>query len=95
MNRTPQRNNSHRTLSTCTRKILTKQGKACPIAEGVVDYARIVEILSHAGYDGYLEVEFVHGDDKLEALQRDRDYLASLIGSTTGDALKNLDIAPV
>lgn len=72
-----------------------EQGKACPIAEGVVDYARIVEILNNAGYAGYLEVEFIHGDDKLEALQRDRDYLASLIGSTTGEALKNLDIAPV
>ena len=72
-----------------------KEGQPCPIAEGVVDYARIVEILNDAGYDGYLEIEFVHGDDKLEALQRDRDYLASLIGATTGDALKNLDIAPV
>ena len=72
-----------------------EQGKACPIADGVVDYARIVEILSGVGYDGYLEVEFVHGDNKLEALQRERDYLASLIGASNGDSLKNLDIAPV
>lgn len=72
-----------------------ESGKGCPIADGVVDYARIVEILTAAGYDGYLEVEFVHGDNKLEALQRDRDYLASLINTTNGDALKDLDVDPV
>jgi len=72
-----------------------EQGKGCPIADGIVDYTRIVEILSGVGYDGYLEVEFVHGDNKLEALQRDRDYLASLIGSSNRDSLKKLDIAPV
>ena len=72
-----------------------EQGKGCPIADGVVDYARIVETLSTAGYDGYLSVEFVHGDNKLEALQRDRDYLASLMNATAGDTLKALDIAPV
>ena len=69
-------------------------GKPCPIAEGVVDYTRIVEILRNVNYDGYLEVEFVHGDNKLEALQRDRDYLASLINTTSAEALKNLDIDP-
>ena len=72
-----------------------ESGKGCAIADGVVDYAKIVEILSAAGYDGYLEVEFVHGDNKLEALQRDRDYLASLINATNGDALKDLDTDPV
>ena len=72
-----------------------ENGKGCPIADGVVDYARIVEILSTAGYNGYLEVEFVHGDNKLEALQSDRDYLASLINAVNGDTLKDLDIAPV
>ena len=72
-----------------------EQGKGCPIADGVVDYARIVEILSAAGYDGYLEVEFVHGDNKLEALRSDRDYLASLINAVNGETLKDLDIAPV
>ncbi len=72
-----------------------ESGKGCAIVDGVVDYAKIVEILSAAGYDGYLEVEFVHGDNKLEALQRDRDYLASLINATNGDALKDLDTDPV
>ena len=56
-------------------------GNGCPIADGVVDYAKVIEILNSHKYEGYLEVEFVHGDDKLEALQRDRDYLASLIGT--------------
>jgi sugar phosphate isomerase/epimerase len=56
-------------------------GNACPITDGVVDYGKVVEILNAHGYDGYLEVEFVHGDDKSSALQRDRDYLASLISS--------------
>ena len=56
-------------------------GNGCPITDGVVDYAKVIEILNSHEYDGYLEVEFVHGDDKLEALQRDRDYLASLIGT--------------
>ena len=61
-------------------------GKGCPIADGVVDYGKIIEILSANGYKGYIEVEFVHGDDKLAGLQRDRDYLASLIG-TLGSSL--------
>lgn len=72
-----------------------EQGNGCPIADGVVDYARIVETLRGAEYTGYISVEFVHGDNKLEALQRDRDYLASLINATDGDTLKALDIAPV
>ena len=54
-------------------------GEGCPIPDGVVNYGKVIEILAGQGYDGYLEVEFVHGDDKLAALQRDRDYLASLI----------------
>ncbi|MCZ6677117.1 MAG: sugar phosphate isomerase/epimerase [Candidatus Poribacteria bacterium] len=56
-------------------------GQACAIADGVVDYGKVLEVLAQRGYDGYVEVEFVHGEDKLAALQRDRDYLASLIGA--------------
>ena len=70
-------------------------GKSCPIAEGVVDYSKIVETLSDAGYDGYIQVEFVHGENKLEALQRDRDYLASLTTPIAEAALKNMDTTPV
>ena len=72
-----------------------ESGKACPIAEGVVDYSKIIEILNNVGYDGYIQVEFVHGDNKLEALQRDRDYLASLTTPITEAALKNVDSDPV
>lgn len=54
--------------------------KSCALAEGEVDYVQIVEILESFNYEGYLEIEFVHGEDKLEALKKDRDYLASLIG---------------
>ena len=49
------------------------------IQESKVDYEKIVQKLADVGYDGYIEIEFLHGEDKLEALQRDRDYLASLI----------------
>ncbi len=64
-------------------------GKACPIADGVVDYSRVIELLAVHGYDGYLEIEFVHADDKFAALQRDRDYLASLVG-TLDDSLRDV-----
>ena len=72
-----------------------ENGKACAIADGVVDYSRIIETLNGAGYDGYIHVEFVHGDNKLEALQRDRDYLASLTTPLVEDSLKNLETESV
>lgn len=72
-----------------------ENGKACPIADGVVDYSRILESLNGAGYDGYIHVEFVHGDNKIDSLQRDRDYLASLIDPLAESSLKNLDTEPV
>ncbi|MFQ6039780.1 MAG: sugar phosphate isomerase/epimerase family protein [Candidatus Poribacteria bacterium] len=53
--------------------------EACAIADGVVNYEKIVEILKSYDYDGYLEVEFVHGENKLEALKNDRDFLAQLL----------------
>jgi sugar phosphate isomerase/epimerase len=72
-----------------------ENGKACAIAEGIVDYSKIVETLSSAGYEGYVHVEFVHGDNKLEALQRDRDYLASLTTPLAERSLKDLDTESV
>ena len=72
-----------------------ENGKACPIADGVVDYSKIVETLGSEGYDGYIQVEFVHGDNKMDALQRDRDYLASLTTPLVEDSLKNLDTESV
>ncbi|MBI1927097.1 sugar phosphate isomerase/epimerase [Candidatus Poribacteria bacterium] len=65
-------------------------GKGCPIADGVLDYSKIIEILSSHGYNGYIEVEFVYGDDKLATLQRERDYLASLIGTPYASSLSHI-----
>ncbi|HIE29621.1 TPA: sugar phosphate isomerase/epimerase [Candidatus Poribacteria bacterium] len=53
--------------------------EACAIADGVVNYKKIVGILRSYDYDGYLEIEFVHGEDKLAALKNDRDFLAQLL----------------
>ena len=72
-----------------------ENGKACAIADGVVDYNRVVESLKSVDYDGYLHVEFVHGENKMEALQRDRDFLASLTETIAENSLKNLDTTPV
>ena len=52
----------------------------CGIAEGVVDYGEVVQTLKSKGFDGCLEVEFVHGEDKIAALKRDRDFLAKIAG---------------
>ncbi len=62
-----------------------KDGKTEPsgIADGVVDYEKIVEILKGYDYDGYLEVEFIHGKDKLAALKKDRDFLAKITGQVS------------
>jgi len=70
-------------------------GKPCPTADGVVDYEKVVEVLASAGYSGYLEVEFVRGEDKLAALQRDRDYLASLISMQHSGLLQASEANPV
>ena len=51
----------------------------CAIADGIVNYGKIVEILQIHNYDGYLEIEFVHGENKLEALKNDRDFLGQLV----------------
>ncbi len=72
-----------------------ENGKACPISDGVVDYSRVVETLGSQGYDGYIHVEFVHGDNKMDALQRDRDFLASLTTPLVENSLKNLDTESV
>jgi sugar phosphate isomerase/epimerase len=61
---------------------LSDDGKmsSCQIADGVVDYGRVVQILKSKGFDGCLEVEFVYGEDKMAALKQDRDFLAKLAG---------------
>jgi len=49
------------------------------LAEGMVDYRRAIEELRKAGFDGYIEVEFVAGDGSVEALKKDYDFLCSLV----------------
>ena len=51
---------------------------SCGIAEGIVDYGKVVQILKSKGFDGCLEVEFVYGEDKMASLKQDRDFLAKL-----------------
>ena len=48
------------------------------IAEGFVDYAAVVAKLREAGFDGYLEVEFVREENPEEALRADAKFLRSL-----------------
>lgn len=49
------------------------------LADGDVDYGRIVQILKQGGYDGPIEVEFVAGDDPVAWARRDLVYLRSLV----------------
>ena len=49
------------------------------ISEGVVDYPGVIEALRKAGFDGYVEVEFVREDDPEEALKADAKFLRSLV----------------
>jgi 3-dehydroshikimate dehydratase len=53
--------------------------EACAIADGIVDYEKIVQILKSYDYDGYLEIEFVYGENKLAALKNDRNFLGQLL----------------
>ena len=48
------------------------------ISRGYVDYRAVVRELSAAGFDGYLEVEFVREDDPDGALMADAAFLRAL-----------------
>ena len=48
------------------------------VSEGYVDYRAVVRVLSAAGFDGYLEVEFVRDDDPGAALMADAAFLRGL-----------------
>jgi sugar phosphate isomerase/epimerase len=51
------------------------------IREGDVDYKRVYRMLQGAGFEGYMEVEFVCGDnfeEKVKALRKDYRYLRGL-----------------
>jgi sugar phosphate isomerase/epimerase len=49
------------------------------LAEGDVDYVRVVSELRGAGFDGYLEVEFLADGEPLEMMKKDCAYLKSLV----------------
>jgi sugar phosphate isomerase/epimerase len=54
------------------------QNRRALVSEGVVDFAGVVAELRRAGFDGYLEVEFVREEDPEEALIADARFLRSL-----------------
>ena len=51
------------------------------VSGGFVDYPTVLGLLSRAGFDGFLEVEFVRKEAPNEALKADADYLRSLCRS--------------
>ncbi len=67
------------------RPSCVEEGKMnrCLIERGVVDYDKALALLAKHGFDGYVEVEFLKGenlseDAMLEALSKDAAYLAEL-----------------
>lgn len=50
------------------------------LADGMVDYGQLVSVLARAGYDGYIEVEFIPeaGGGRSAALRADCDFLRGL-----------------
>ncbi len=52
------------------------------ISEGYVNYRAVVRELAAAGFDGFLEVEFVREDDPEAALMADAAFLRALCEST-------------
>lgn len=49
------------------------------IAEGDVDYGRVIRRLKESGFDGYVEIEFVNGDDPVAWLKKDFAHLKKLV----------------
>ena len=48
------------------------------LSEGPLDYAEMVHVLKVAGFDGFLEVEFVKAENPLDAIVKDAAFLRSL-----------------
>jgi 3-dehydroshikimate dehydratase len=48
------------------------------VSGGFVDYPAVLGLLKRAGFDGFLEVEFVRNEAPDEALKSDAEYLRSL-----------------
>ena len=68
-------------VTTVHAQNVVQVGETCRglISEGVVDYPAAIEELRKAGFDGYVEVEFVREDDPEEALKADAKFLKSLV----------------
>jgi len=49
------------------------------LADGALDYRRVMGELNRAGFDGFVEIEFVNGDDPVEWLREDHAYLRGLL----------------
>jgi len=49
------------------------------LAEGTLDYARILRELGRGGFQGFVEVEFVNGDDPVAWLRDDFAFLRGLV----------------
>jgi len=49
------------------------------LADGAIDYPRLLAALRRLGYAGWLSVEYF-GDQPAERCQREADYLAGLLG---------------
>jgi len=50
------------------------------LADGDVDYRRVVGMLGDAGYEGAIEVEFVGGDNPEDWARRDCEFLKKIAG---------------
>lgn len=58
-----------------------------PLEDAYFDVGAVLERFESAGFDGYVEVEFVSGDEEYErAVRRDRDYLRNVLA---GDEREN------
>jgi sugar phosphate isomerase/epimerase len=60
----------------------------CRIAEGVVDYDHLAGLLAQHGFKGFIEVEFLKGEDvseqiAFESLKKDAAYLTELAAKHT------------
>jgi len=54
-------------------------GERRRLADGAVDYARVIAELKNAGFNGYVEIEFAGEGDAVEWIKKDFDYLNRLI----------------
>lgn len=64
------------------------QWQFCPLAEGLVDWAEVVEALQAVGYRGWLSMEDFSSQPLDRKLNEDRAFLARVVGD--GEAAKRI-----